>query len=183
MIVRRTRLMAAGLVAAVAAMVACRTGADSPVSVPNSELVAAGDSGLVVIGDDGFVFEGDSFVVDDDTVVIEDDSLSPGAGNVVRVGNARVVPSPAVAGDTVELVFDLVIAPERTFAVTAFVDGAARASQTRTGSFDGVFELVMGTGADLIAAFGPGFHSARLDLRVSDPGSVIVNQGTLFELR
>ena len=67
---------------------ACRTGADSPVSVANSELLAPGDSSLVVMGDgfvvaddsfafaDGsFVFEDDSFVIDGDTVVIEDDGL------------------------------------------------------------------------------------------------------------
>jgi hypothetical protein len=176
MIVRRIRLMAAALVAAVTAMAACGTRADSPVSVANNDLIGGGDSSLVV-------FEDDSLVIDNDTLVIEDDRLSPSAGSVVRVGNMRVVPDQAAAGDTVKLVFDLVIAPERTFTMTAFVDGVARASETRTGSFDGVFEVVVGTGADLIAAFGAGFHSARLDLRVSDPGSVIVNQGALFELR
>ena len=203
MIVRRIRLMAAALVAAVTAMAACGTRADSPVSVANNELIGGGDSSLVVIGDgfafdddsftfagdsfvfagDSLVFEDDSLVIDNDTLVIEDDRLSPSAGSVVRVGNMRVVPDQAAAGDTVKLVFDLVIAPERTFTMTAFVDGVARASETRTGSFDGVFEVVVGTGADLIAVFGAGFHSARLDLRVSDPGSVIVNQGALFELR
>jgi hypothetical protein len=67
--------------------------------------------------------------------------------------------------------------------MTVFIDGTAYASQTRTARFDGPFEFVLGPAADLIAAFGRGTHSARLDLRVNEGARVIINQGVSLELR
>ena len=90
-------LLAASLVSASVALVACSDGgADSPVAV----------------GED-----------------------------VVQVGKVKVVPNPAAAGDTVRLVFDLRVMPERTVTMTVFIDGTAYASQTRTARFDGPFRV------------------------------------------
>lgn len=118
------------------------------------------------------------------TVTIGQDSVPViGDGNVVQVGEVKVVPNPATAADTVKLVFDLRVTPARTVTMTAFIDGKAQVSQTRTGEFDGAFELVLGSGADLIATFGPGFHSAILDLRTTEPNEITVLQGTSFQLQ
>lgn len=120
----------------------------------------------------------------DNPVAVGGDSLSVlGDGNVVQVGKVRVVPNPAVPGDTVKLVFDLRVMPERTVTMTVFIDGTAHAGQTRTARFDGPFEFVLGPAADLIAAFGRGTHSARLDLRVNEGGRVIISQGVSLELQ
>jgi hypothetical protein len=67
--------------------------------------------------------------------------------------------------------------------MTALIDGTAVVSQTRTGRFEGVLELVLGDAADLIATFGTGFHSAILDLRATEPNKVTIVQGTSFQLQ
>lgn len=97
--------------------------------------------------------------------------------------NLRIMPNPAQAGDVVTFVFDFTLVPEREYSVLTFIDDAPHFSQTRSEAVDGVLRVPAGDGADLIATYGLGMHTARVEILDVTRGATVETPTAQFELQ
>ena len=101
---------------------------------------------------------------------------------ILSTSNLQVNPNPAVPGQTVVFTFILTVVPEHSFRVVALVDDLEHTSKDYATTLSGPFDFVVGTADELIAQYGVGEHTARVEIRLLDQDNVARSAAVSFEL-
>jgi hypothetical protein len=78
----------------------------------------------------------------------------------------QIVPDPARPGDPVMAMFVLRLIPMQRHTMIVAIDGAEHLRVTRDDLTEIPVVIELGDAADLIATYGPGDHTARVEVRV-----------------
>ncbi len=106
-----------------------------------------------------------------------------GEDKAFSIGVLFISPNPAQQGDVVTFTFDLIVIPERSFTVTAFIDDMAHTSQTFQQRQNGLFDFEVGDAGDLIAQYGLGTHTGRVEVLIAPDDELLANSARNFELQ
>lgn len=97
--------------------------------------------------------------------------------------NLEIGPNPAVPGDMVVASFNLVLTPRQPYTVIVTIDDEEHSRVTHNDLPSFVQTIVLGDAADLIAAYGTGLHSARVEVVAEDKNESSRTQSRQFEVR
>ena len=106
-----------------------------------------------------------------------------GEDKAFSIGVLFISPNPAQQGDVVTFTFDLIVIPERSFTVTAFIDDMAHTSQTFRLQQNGLFDFEVADADDLIAQYGLGSHTGRVEVLIAPDDELLANSAQNFELQ
>lgn len=105
-----------------------------------------------------------------------------GSDLALQIGALTIGPNPAAAGESVTFRFGLTVVPEKNVTITAFINDEAYFSQTKLVFWDALYEFEIGGADPMIARFGVGVHTARVQVFVIDEGRTLRTQAVPFEL-
>lgn len=95
----------------------------------------------------------------------------------------QIGPNPAVPGDVVVASAFLIVNPLQRHTIILTVDGAEHFRVTSDEAPAIPYVITLGDAADLITTYGPGTHSARVEVRAEEEGETARTQAAGFELR
>lgn len=101
----------------------------------------------------------------------------------LSASNLQVGPNPAVPGDVVQASFFLSLAPLQRHTVRVMIDERQHAAITSTEQPPAPYLITLGKAADLIATYGAGPHTLRIEVRADDADRTARTQAIGFELR
>ena len=101
----------------------------------------------------------------------------------LSASNLQIGPNPAVPGDEVIATFFIDIAPLMRHEIILRIDDQEHVRITGTEEPSRPYVLSLGDAADLIAEYGTGMHSARIEVRVDEKDESARTQSFSFELR
>lgn len=101
----------------------------------------------------------------------------------LSASNLEIAPSPAVPGDVVVASVDVMVVPVQRHVVVLTIDGTEHVRVTNTTAPDSPQLITVGAAADLIATYGAGVHTARVEVRAEESGETARTQTASFELR
>lgn len=101
----------------------------------------------------------------------------------LSASNLEIAPNPAVPGDVVIAAFVLNLAPLQTYTIIVTIDDTEHVRVTSREPPARPYVITLGDAADLIATYGAGTHSARVEVRVEEEGETARTQSAGFELR
>jgi len=110
-------------------------------------------------------------------------SCKLGEDTAFQIGALTIGPNPAEAGQDVTFAFGLTIVPEKRVTITAFINDVAYHSEEKILFWDSLYELELGSADPMIAQFGVGVHTARVQVFIIDEGRTLANSPIAFELR
>ena len=97
--------------------------------------------------------------------------------------NLEIGPNPAEPGDMVVAAFNLVLTPRQPYTVIVTIDGEEHSRATHNDLPSFVQTIQLGDAADLIAAYGAGVHSARVEVVAEEKNESSRTQSRSFEVR
>lgn len=92
-------------------------------------------------------------------------------------------PNPAVPGDMVVAAFNLVLTPAQPYTVIVTIDDEEHSRVTHTEQPPFVQVIELGDAADLIATYGEGIHTIRVEVVANEENERSRTQSRSFELR
>lgn len=101
----------------------------------------------------------------------------------LSVFNLEIGPNPAVPGDMVVASFNLVLTPRQPYTVIVTIDDEEHSRVTHNDLPSFVQTIQLGDASDLIAAYGTGLHSARVEVVAEDKNESSRTQSRQFEMR
>ena len=101
----------------------------------------------------------------------------------LSASNLEIAPNPAVPGDVVVASFLLVLAPTQRHTVVVIIDNTEHVRVTSIEPPPQPYVITLGDAADLIAAYGAGTHSARIEVRAEEANEAARTQSAGFELK
>lgn len=101
----------------------------------------------------------------------------------LSASNLDIGPNPAVPGDQVVASFILLLAPVQRHTVVLTIDDREHFRETSTDTPPLPYVITLGDAADLIATYGVGTHTARVEVRAEEEGETTRTQTASFELR
>ena len=101
----------------------------------------------------------------------------------LSASNLEIGPNPAVPGETVVAAFNLVLSPTQPYTIIVTIDNQEHSRVTHNDQPLFVQTLELGDAADLIATYGVGVHSARVEVVAEDDNESSRTQSKAFELR
>jgi hypothetical protein len=101
----------------------------------------------------------------------------------LTAANLQIAPNPAVPGDVVVASFDLLLVPTQPYTVIVTIDNTEHTRVTSNESPARPYVITLGDAADLIAEYGVGLHSARVEVRAEEENESTRTQSAAFELR
>lgn len=100
----------------------------------------------------------------------------------LSASNLEIGPNPAVPGDLVVASVLVIVNPLQRHTIILTIDGAEHFRATSNEAPALPFLITLGDAADLIATYGPGTHSARVEVRAEEANEVARTQTASFEL-
>ena len=100
----------------------------------------------------------------------------------LSASNLDIGPNPAVPGDVVVATFLVILAPIQRHTVIVMIDDQEHLRVT-SNQVPRPYVLTLGAATDLIATYGAGTHSARVEVRAEEEGESARTQSAAFELR
>ena len=97
--------------------------------------------------------------------------------------NLEVGPTPAEPGEMVVAAFNLVLTPRQPYTVILRINGAEHSRVTHNDLPSFVQTIQMGDAADLIAEYGVGTHSARVEVIAEEKNESSSTQSKPFVLQ
>ena len=97
--------------------------------------------------------------------------------------NLEVGPTPAVPGDVVMASVEVIVSPVQSHTIILTIDGLEHFRVTSMEAPARPFLITLGDAADLIATYGTGVHSARVEVRAEESNHMARTQTVSFELR
>ena len=97
--------------------------------------------------------------------------------------NLDIGPNPAEPGETVIAAFNLVLAPRQPYTVILTIDNEEHSRVTHNDQPPFVQTIELGDAADLIATYGEGVHTARVEVVAEDKNESSRTASRSFELR
>lgn len=101
----------------------------------------------------------------------------------LSASNLQIGPNPAVPGDQVQGSVFVDVSPIERHTIILFIDDTEHLRETSTQQPSSPVILSLGDAADLIAEYGTGVHSARVEVRAEERGRTARTQTYNFELR
>ena len=101
----------------------------------------------------------------------------------LRASNLEVGPNPAVPGDQMVASFILLLAPVQRHTVVLTINGTEHSRITSNDAPLIPYVIQLGDAADLIAAYGTGTHSARVEVHAEEADETARTSSVSFELR
>jgi hypothetical protein len=92
-------------------------------------------------------------------------------------------PDPAVPGDVVVASFVLSLVPIQPHTIILSIDDTEHLRVTSNERPPIPYVIALGDAADLIAAYGTGTHTARVEVRAEEKGETARTQSVAFELQ
>lgn len=100
----------------------------------------------------------------------------------LSASNLQIAPSPARPGDLVVASVVVIVSPVQRHTIILTIDGAEHFRVTSNEALARPYVITLGDAADLIATYGPGTHSARVEVRAEDANEIARTQTASFEL-
>lgn len=100
----------------------------------------------------------------------------------LSASNLEIGPSPAVPGDVVVASVLLIVAPLQRHTIILTIDDVEHFRVTSSEAPAIPFVITLGDAADLIATYGTGMHSARVEVRAEEANEAARTQTASFEL-
>ncbi|MGH7637098.1 MAG: hypothetical protein ACREOK_05555 [Gemmatimonadaceae bacterium] len=101
----------------------------------------------------------------------------------LSASNLEIGPNPAVPGDVVVATMFVIVQPLQRHTITLTIDDVEHLRVTSTETPAIPYVITLGDAADLIAEYGPGAHSARVEVRAEEANEAARTQTAGFELR
>ena len=101
----------------------------------------------------------------------------------LSASNLEIGPNPAMPGDQVVASFILLLAPVQRHTVILIINNMEHSRVTRDETPPLPYIITLGDAAGLIATYGAGVHSARVEVRAEEEGESARTQTASFELR
>lgn len=96
--------------------------------------------------------------------------------------NLEIAPNPAVPGDVVVASFVFGVAPLQRHTIVVTIDDREHARLTSNDAPAQPYLIVLGDAADLIATYGTGSHSARVEVHAEEADRRAATRSVGFEL-
>ena len=101
----------------------------------------------------------------------------------LSASNLEIGPNPAVPGDVVVASVLLIVQPLQRHTIILTIDDVEHFRVTSTETPAIPYVITLGDATDLIATYGPGMHSARVEVRAEEANEAARTQTAGFELR
>jgi hypothetical protein len=101
----------------------------------------------------------------------------------LSASNLEIGPNPAAPGQQVFAAFNLVLAPRQPYTVILSINDEEHSRVTHNEQTSFLHTIDMGDAADLIATYGEGVHTARVEVVAEDDNESARTQTKAFELR
>jgi hypothetical protein len=101
----------------------------------------------------------------------------------LRASDLEIGPNPAVPGDQMVATFIVILAPTQRHTVILTINDTEHSRVTSNDAPEIPYVISLGDAADLIARYGTGTHSARVEVHAEEANESARTQSETFELR